>query len=139
MPATSTLSHPRPRLIYGAVFRHRVRGLGIRLLATLPRAPTGNAFGERMIGTLRRDCFDHIIVKNEQHAERVLRDYVAYYHGRPHRGLRMQPPDGARHLPPPRPPKGTSIVGIPILGGLLHRYAFAATARAPPSEKQRAA
>jgi hypothetical protein len=76
--------------------------------------------------SLRRACdrppppgrFDHIIVKDEQHAERVLHDYLAYYHGRPDRGLRMQPPDGARHLPPPRPPKGTPIVAIPILGGL---------------------
>jgi hypothetical protein len=72
---------------------------------TPPRTPTANPFGERVIGTLRRDCFDHIIVKNQQHAERVLHDYLAYDHGRPHRGLRMQSPDGARHLPPTRPPK----------------------------------
>gem|GEM_PF-1644030 len=78
--------------IYGADFHRRVRGLGTRLLATPPRSPTANPFGERVIGTLRRDCFDHIIVKDEQHAERVLHDYLAYYHGRPHRGLRMQPP-----------------------------------------------
>jgi hypothetical protein len=63
--------------IYGAAFRHRVHGLGTRLLATPPRTPTGNAFTERVIGTLRRDCFDHIIVKNGHHAERVLRHYVA--------------------------------------------------------------
>jgi len=73
--------------IYGGAFRHRVRGLGTRLLVTPPRAPRDNSFAERVIGTLRRDCFDHIIVKDEQHAERVLRDYVAYYHGRPHRGF----------------------------------------------------
>ena len=82
---------------------------------------------------------DDIIVKDEQHAERVLHDYLAYYHGRPHRGLRMQPPDGARHLSPPRPPKGTRIAGIPILGGLHHRYGFGVAARAPPSEEKRAA
>jgi putative transposase len=125
--------------IYGADFRRRVRGLGTRLLATPPRSPKANAFGERVIGTLRRDCFDHIIVKNQQHAERVLHDYLAYYHGRPHRGLRMQPPDGARHLPPPRPPIRTRIAGIPILGGLHHRYGFAIPARTPPSEIDRAA
>jgi len=45
-----------------------------------------------VIGTLRRDCFDHIIVKDEKHAERAPHDYLAYYHGRPHRGLQMQPP-----------------------------------------------
>ena len=57
-----------------------------------------------VIGTLRRDCLDHILVWDTRHAERVLRDYTDYYLGRPHRGLRMQSPDGARHLPPPRPP-----------------------------------
>jgi len=103
------------------------------------RAPKANAFCERVIGTLRRDCFDHIIVRDEHHAQRVLHDYVGYYHGRPHRGLRMQPPDGSRHLPPRRPPNGTRIVGTPILGGLYHRYGFAVPARAPPSEEMRAA
>jgi len=120
--------------IYGADFRRRLRGLGTRLLTTPPRAPKANAFCERVIGTLRRDCFDHFIIKDERHAQRVLHDYVAHYHDRPHRGLRMQPPDGARHLPPPRPPKGTRILATPILGGLHHRYGFAVTARAAPSE-----
>lgn len=121
--------------IYGADFRRRVRGLGTRLLATPPRTPKANAFCERVIGTLRRDCFDHFIIKDEPHAERVLRHYLAYYHGRPHRGLRMQSPDGARHLPPPRPQKGTRIVGIPILGGLHHSCGFSVLTRAPPSEQ----
>jgi hypothetical protein len=91
-----------------------------------------------VIGTLRRDCFDHIIVKDQQHAERVLHDYLAYHHGRPHRGLRMQSPDGARHLP--------------LLGRQKDPESFAsrssavciiATAlrqpHAPPSEEKRAA
>jgi|ERR1022692_4070200 hypothetical protein len=80
-----------------------------------------------------------IIVKDQQHAERALHDYLAYYHGRPHRGLRMQSADGARHLPPPRPPNGTRIAGIPILGGLHHRYAFAVAPRASPSLEPQAA
>jgi hypothetical protein len=125
--------------IYGGDFRRRIRGIGTRLLATPPRAPTANAFAERMIGTLRRDCFDHIIIKDERHVERILLHYATYYHGRPDRGLRMQPPDGARHLPPPRPSKGTRILGIPILAGLHHRYGFVAPPRAPPSEEGRAA
>jgi len=120
--------------IYGADFRPRVRGLGTRLLATPPRAPQANAFCERVIGTLRRDCFDHIIVKDEHHAQRVLHNYVTYYHGRPHRGLRLQPPDGPKHLPPCRPPKGTPILATPILGGLHHRYRFAVPAPASPSK-----
>jgi transposase InsO family protein len=120
--------------IYGADFRRRVRGLGTRLLAKPPRAPKANAFCERVIGTLRRDCFDHIIVKDEHHAQRVLLDYVAHYHGRPHRGLRMQPPDGAKHVAPCRPPKGTRILATPILGGLHHRYRFAVPPPATPSK-----
>jgi hypothetical protein len=50
-----------------------------------------------VIGTLRRDCLDHIIVWGERHAEQVLKEYVGYYHGRPHRGLHMQSPDGGQH------------------------------------------
>jgi transposase InsO family protein len=122
--------------IYGAGFRERVRGMGSRLLATPPRPPKANAFCERVIGTLRRDCFDHILVRDEHHADRVLREYLSFYHGRPHRGLRTQPPDAERHLAPPRPPARTQVVGVPILGGLHHRYGFP---RPPPSENRCAA
>jgi len=118
--------------VYGADFRRRVRGLGIRAFLTPPRSPQANAFAERVIGTLRRDCFDHLIVWGERHAERILDKYVAYYHGRPHRSLYMQPPDGARHLPPPRPHPRTHIVATPILAGLHHRYGFA-DPRPPPN------
>jgi putative transposase len=118
--------------IYGADFRRRVGGLGTRLLATPPRAPKSNAYCERVIGTIRRDCLDHVIVLGERHAERILKEYVGYYHGRPHRGLHMQPPDGARHLPPPRPPPGTPIAATPILAGLHHSYGFA-DPRPPPN------
>jgi hypothetical protein len=110
--------------IFGGLFRSRVRGLGTRVLATPARTPTANAFCERVIGTLRQDCLDHAIVRDEGHLEHVLDGYLTYYHGRPHRGLRMQPPDGEHHLPPPRPPRGTRIVTTPILSGLHHRYAF---------------
>jgi transposase InsO family protein len=107
-------------------FRARVRGLGFRPLATPPRSPQANAFAERVIGTIRRGCFDHVIVRDRRHAERVVGQYVAYYHGRPHRSFRMQPPDGARHLAPPRPLLGTQIVATPTLGGLHYRYGFIA-------------
>ena len=77
---------------------------------------------ERLNGTLRRDCLDHIIVRDDVHADRVLKEYVRYYHGRPHRGLRMQPPLGTRWLAPVRrvPPK--DVVSRPVLGGLHHEY-----------------
>jgi hypothetical protein len=63
-----------------------------------------------------------VIVRDALHGQRVLNEYVRYYDGRPHRGLRMQPPLGARWLPPARcvPPK--DVVSRPILGGLHHEY-----------------
>ena len=108
--------------IYGKEFRRRVKNCGTRCLITPPRSPPANAICERLNGTLRRDCLDHIIVINDAHAERVLKQYVPYYHGRPHRGLLMQPPIGARWLPPVRrvPPK--DVVARPVLGGLHHEY-----------------
>jgi transposase InsO family protein len=111
---------------YGAWFRRRVTGFGTRCLVTPPRAPQANAFCERVIGTLRRECLDHVIVLNDRHAERVLREYVRYYHGRPHRGLRMQAPIGARWLPPMRPTPAGDVRSRPVLGGLHHEYAVAA-------------
>ena len=78
--------------IYGADFKRRVRGLGICGLRTPPRTPQANAFAERVIGNLRRDCLDHVIVWGERHATRVLKRYVGYYHGRPHRGITCSRP-----------------------------------------------
>jgi transposase InsO family protein len=108
--------------IYGKEFRRRVKSCGTRCLITPPRSPQANAICERLNGTLRRDCLDHIIVIDNVHADRVLKQYVRYYHGRPQRGLRMQPPIGARWLAPLRrvPPK--DVVSRPVLGGLHHEY-----------------
>jgi hypothetical protein len=78
-----------------------------------------------VVGTLRRDCLDHLLVWDERQAERLLREYVRYYEGRPNRGLRLQPPAGAKWLPPAQPPPSLSVRGTPILGGLHHRYGTA--------------
>jgi transposase InsO family protein len=110
--------------IYDTRFSARLRGLGVRCLLSPPRAPLANAICERLVGTLRRDCLDHVLVFGERHAERILRDYVRYYHGRPHRGLRAQPPAGARWLAPGRPATSRELVATPILGGLHHEYGF---------------
>ena len=80
--------------IYDARFRGRLRGLGVRCLLSPPRAPLANAICERLVGTFRRDCLDHVLVFSERYAERILREDVRYYHGRPHRSLRTQPPAG---------------------------------------------
>jgi hypothetical protein len=78
--------------IYGKEFRRRVKSCGTRCLVTPPRSPKANAICERMNGTLRRDCPDPIIVRDDVHADRVLKEYIRYYHGRPHRGLRTLKP-----------------------------------------------
>jgi transposase InsO family protein len=111
--------------VYGTAFRNRMTGLGIQELLTPPRAPTANAYCERVIGTLRRDCLDHLLVWDDRQAERLLHQYACYYAGRPHRGLRLQPPAGQKWLPPAQPPPSSTVRGIPILGGLHHRYGTA--------------
>jgi transposase InsO family protein len=108
--------------IYGEAFRRRVGGLGVRPLVTPPRAPTANAYCERVAGTMRRDCLDHLLVWDARQAERLLREYVRYYHGRPHRVLQLQPPVGGNWLAPARPPPTASVRGVAIVSGLHHRY-----------------
>ncbi|HEV3193348.1 MAG TPA: integrase core domain-containing protein [Polyangiaceae bacterium] len=124
---------PRDRdSIYDARFRARLRGLGVRSLPSPPRAPLANAICERLVGTLRRDCLDHLLVLSERHAGRILREYVRYYHGHPHRSLRIQPPTGARWLAPARAGTSHKLTAIPVLGGLHRRYAFPSAAPSPP-------
>jgi putative transposase len=112
--------------IYGADLRRRVKGFGTRCLLAPPRAPQANEYCERVIGTLRRDCLDNVLVLDDRHAERILREYLRYYHGRPHRGLRMQAPVGGRCLPPVRPVPAKAVHSRPVLGGLHHQYGIAA-------------
>ncbi len=77
-----------------------------------------------MIGTIRRECLDYIIIRDERHAERVLREFVGYYHSRAHRGLNMQAPMGANWLPPTRPVPARAVRAKPVLGGLHNEYAI---------------
>ena len=84
-------------------------------------APKANAIIERVIGMLRRECLDHLIVLDEQHLRSVLAEYVAYYNReRPHRTLGLQTPE-----PRPRPMTGP-IRSQPVLNGLHHVYERAA-------------
>jgi transposase InsO family protein len=108
-------------LCYGGAFIPRAVRIGIRTLLTPVQAPKANAIAERVVGTLRRECLDHMIIVNEQHLRRVLREYAAHYNrGRPHRSLGLEPPTG----PSARagPPETGRIVGRPVLGGLHHEY-----------------
>jgi transposase InsO family protein len=79
-----------------------------------------NAIAERLVGTLRNECLDHVIVVNEGHLRALLGEFAAYYNTeRPHRGLRLEPP-----VPPHRGAASgpTRIRGRPVLGGLHHVY-----------------
>src|SRR2546428_10724691 len=79
---------------YGEEFRQRVKGIGIAEVLTTPRSPWQNAFAERVIGTIRRELLDHVIVLNEQHPRRRLRSYFRYYHAsRTHLALDKDSPD----------------------------------------------
>ena len=82
---------------YAGDFVPKAAALGIETILTPVRAPKANAIAERVIGTIRRDCLDHLIVLTERHLQRVLREYVAYYNDtRPHQSLGDQPPSGPR-------------------------------------------
>ena len=110
---------------YGRDFASRATRIGIEAIQTPVPAPKANAFFERGIGTLRRECTDHIIVLGEQHLRGVLREYVAYYNDlRPHRSLLLEAPVGPRALSSPS--LRDEVVSDPVLGGLHHVYRWAA-------------
>ena len=79
--------------IYGETVRRRIKSLGIEEVLTAPRSPWQNPYAERIIGSIRRDCLNHIIVLNERHLRRILREYFSYYHTcRTHLSLNKDPP-----------------------------------------------
>ena len=108
---------------YGGDFVAKAAGIGITTVLTPVRAPQANSIAERVIGTLRRECFDHVIVWNERHLRRVMREYVQFYNDdRPHRSLGLEPPNGSPAMPVGAGP----IIAEPVLGGLHHVYRRAA-------------
>ena len=107
--------------VYGREFSRRAQRIGIDSIVTPIHAPKANAIIERVIGTLRRECLDHMIVLDEQHLLSVLREFVGYYNAeRPHRTLGLQTPK-PRLLPTTGP-----IRSRPVLNGLHHVYERAA-------------
>ena len=107
--------------VYGPDFSARAAGRGIRTIFTPVRAPRANAIAERLVGTLRRECLDHVVVVNERHLRAVLAEFAAFYNAaRPHRTLDFETPQPAR-----RPWQGP-IRARPVLGGLHHAYERAA-------------
>jgi transposase InsO family protein len=104
--------------IYGSFVTRRLRAMGIRDKPTAPGSPWQNGFAERLIGSIRRECVDHIIVLGETHLRRVLKSYADYYNRvRTHRSLN-------KDAPVSRPVQRTGVISSrAILGGLHHRYA----------------
>ncbi|HYT19900.1 MAG TPA: integrase core domain-containing protein [Candidatus Polarisedimenticolia bacterium] len=90
--------------------------LGVSEVITAPRSPWQNAFVERLIGSMRRECLDHVIILNQRHLRRLLKSYLYYHRSRTHLAL-------AKDAPEPRAiMRQGAIIAIPQLGGLHHRY-----------------
>jgi len=105
--------------IFGDDFREQVRDMGIREVLSAPRSPWQRAYVERVIGSIRRECLDHIIVFQESSLRRTLNSYFDYYHrSRTHLSLGKDSPEPR----PIQPPKMGSVVAVPQVGGLHHRY-----------------
>jgi transposase InsO family protein len=91
----------------------------IHEVLTAPRAPWQNPFVERVIGSIRRECLDHVVIISEAHLRRLLRRYCAYYNrSRPHQALENNSPIPRQVQPPSR----GAIRAVPEVGGLHHRY-----------------
>jgi putative transposase len=105
--------------VYGNQFRNRVQGMGIQEVLTAARSPWQKPFAERLIGSIRRECLDHVIVLGEAHLRWVLKRCFRYYlNARTHLSL-------AKDAPEPRAIQTLetgNIVQIPEVGGLHHRY-----------------
>jgi putative transposase len=105
--------------IFGDDFRAQLRGMGICEILSAPRSPWQRAYVERVIGSIRRECLDHVIVFHENALRRILHSYFDYYHrSRTHLSL-------GKDSPEPRaiqPPEMGSVEAVPQVGGLHHRY-----------------
>ena len=109
---------------FGAEFDRVARGAGIRVVKTAVRAPLMNSVCERLLGSVRRECLDHIIILGEHHLQSVLSEYVCFFNAsRPHQGIEQRVPaapaaDGSA--------ANGKVVALPVLGGLHHEYRRAA-------------
>jgi transposase InsO family protein len=105
--------------IFGDAFSKQVQDMAIQEVLSAPRSPWQRAYVERVIGTIRRECLDHVIVFNEASLYRHVKSFVTYYHkSRTHLSLGKDSPE-SRAV---QPPTLGRIVAIPQVGGLHHRY-----------------
>ncbi len=105
--------------IYGAEFRRQVAALEMDEIMTAPQSPWQNPYAERVIGSIRRECLDHMVILGELHLKRILTSYAEYYHSvRTHLSLEKDTPHG-RLIQSPEQGK---IVELKRVGGLHHEY-----------------
>ena len=108
---------------YGHQFKNRIKNMGIEEVVIAFRSPWQSPYVERIIGSIRRECLDHLIVLNEAHLRRILTSYFAYYHeSRAHLSLECNAPVPRRV----EHPSEGKVIAIPQVGGLHHRYRRAA-------------
>jgi putative transposase len=111
---------------FTTAFDEVFRSEDIRILCSPARAPKANAIAERLVGTLRRECLDRLLIVNRRHLERVLRTYLQHYnHHRPHQALDQRPPALPSAIPRP-PGDPANVHRRDRLGGLIHEYEHAA-------------
>jgi transposase InsO family protein len=103
--------------VYGERFSRQAQTLGIQEAVILPRSPWQNPYAERVIGSIRRECLDHVVVISERHLRDILSKYMDYYNRtRTHLSLTK---DGPEHRTVQRPSEGR-VVEVPRVGGLHH-------------------
>ena len=106
--------------IYGDYFQKRLKDMGIEEVKTAPRSPWQNPYCERVIGSIRKDCVNHLILLNAAHLRSKLTEYFKYYHeDRTHIGLDKDTPFGR---PVQKKPENGNVIVLPRVGGLHHRY-----------------
>jgi putative transposase len=104
--------------VYGKVFRNQVAAMNIQEVLSAPRSPWQNAYAERIIGSIRRECLDHVLVFHERSLKRLLESYFDYYHhSRTHLSLEKDSPTPRLVMSGSAP-----VISVPVLGGLHHRY-----------------
>jgi Integrase core domain len=102
---------------YCQEFRRRIESLGMKEVISAPQSPWQNAFAERLIGSIRRECLDHVVVLSQRHLRKLLKSYFTYYHrSRTHLALAKDAPESRAIM------SRGEIVAIPQVGGLHRRY-----------------
>ena len=105
--------------VYGDPFRNRLSGMGIEEVITAPQSPWQSPFVEGLVGSIRRECLDHVVVISEKHLRRILKSYFEYYHhSRTHLSLGKDTP---QHRPVQAAEFG-AVIEVPQVRGLHHRY-----------------